>query len=182
VSAAPSPGAAEPAAPGAWRIARAILPLPFVATVVVPAVLVAVGGSAIGAGLEGAAAALPIVAGAALILAGLGLFVATVRLFASVGRGTLAPWDPPERLVVRGPYRHLRHPMISGVALVLAGEALLLGSASIGVWLAAFVGVNAVYLPLVEEPALRRRFGRDYDRFTANVPRWLPRLRPWEQE
>ena len=43
-----------------------------------------------------------------------------------------------------------------------------------------FVGVNALYLPLVEEPALRRRFGADYDRYTANVRRWIPRLRPWE--
>ncbi len=179
--AAPEPPtpAPEPGAPGAWRVARAILPLPFVATVVVPALIVAVGDSSIGWDLDGAVRALPIVAGVALIAVGLGLFVATVRLFASVGRGTLAPWDPPERLVVRGPYRYLRHPMISGVALVLAGEALALGSPSIGFWLGAFIAVNAVYLPLVEEPALIRRFGPDYERYMANVSRWVPRLRPW---
>jgi len=119
-------------------------------------------------------------AGAVAICAGVGLFVATVRLFASVGRGTLAPWDPPERLVVRGPYRYLRHPMITGVALVLAGEALALGSVEIGVWLAAFIASNLIYLPRVEEPALVRRFGPDYERYMANVNRWLPRVRPWE--
>ena len=123
-----------------------------------------------------------IVVGAVLIAAGLALFVATVRLFAAAGRGTLAPWDPPRRLVVRGPYRHLRHPMISGVALVLAGQALALWSDPIAIWLGLFVAVNAVYLPLVEEPALRRRFGPEHDRYAANVGRWLPRLRPWEPD
>jgi protein-S-isoprenylcysteine O-methyltransferase Ste14 len=37
-----------------------------------------------------------------------------------------------------------------------------------------------VYMPLVEEPGLKRRFGEDYETYAANVPRWLPRLRPWE--
>jgi protein-S-isoprenylcysteine O-methyltransferase Ste14 len=70
--------------------------------------------------------------------------------------------------------------MISGVALILAGEALALASGGIAIWLVVFVAVNALYLPLVEEPALQRRFGADYDRYTANVRRWIPRLRPWE--
>jgi protein-S-isoprenylcysteine O-methyltransferase Ste14 len=169
----------ERPSPGAWRIARAILPLPFMATVVVPAIIVAAGGTGHGHGLGAAAAT---VAGIALIATGLGLFVATVRLFASIGRGTLAPWDPPERLVIAGPYRYLRHPMITGVALTLAGEALVLGSTGIAIWLAGFVAVNAVYLPLVEEPALVRRFGSDYERYMESGHRWLPRLRPLEPD
>ena len=171
--------ATEPAPPGAWRVARAILPLPFAATIVVPALILASEGSSIGWGLDGAAQALPIAIGVVLIGAGLGLFVVTVRLFVAVGRGTLAPWDPPRRLVVRGPYRYVRHPMISGVALVLAGEALALGSVSIAVWLGAFIASNAIYLPRVEEPSLLRRFGPDYELYMANVNRWIPRLRPW---
>jgi protein-S-isoprenylcysteine O-methyltransferase Ste14 len=69
--------------------------------------------------------------------------------------------------------------MITGVALVLAGETLALGSTGIVIILAAFVAINALYLPLVEEPALVRRFGANYERYMANVPRWIPRLRPW---
>ena len=172
-------GSHEPAAPAALRVTAAILALPFAATVVVPALIVAAGTGSIGWGLESGAAALPIGAGALLIGAGLVLFTTTVRLFTSVGQGTLAPWDPPRTLVVRGPYRYLRHPMITGVALVLAGESMILGSAGVAVWLAAFVAVNALYLPLVEEPALVRRFGTDYELYMANVRRWLPRLRPW---
>jgi protein-S-isoprenylcysteine O-methyltransferase Ste14 len=161
------------------RIAAAILALPFAATVLVPAMIVVAGAGSIGWGLEGGAAVLPIGAGTLLVGTGLTLFVATVRLFASVGQGTLAPWDPPRTLVVRGPYRHLRHPMITGVALVLAGETLILGSTGVAIWLATFVTVNAFYLPLVEEPALVRRFGTDYELYMANVGRWLPRLQPW---
>ena len=162
-----------------WREARAILLLPCTVTIVVPALILWWTGDANGWGLEGALAALPVLLGIALLAVGLVLVVWTIRLFSQVGEGTLAPWDPTAKLVVGGPYRHVRNPMISGVAFVLAGEAVLLGSPPLALWFAAVVVVNAVYLPLVEEPGLRRRFGEDYELYAANVPRWLPRIRPW---
>jgi protein-S-isoprenylcysteine O-methyltransferase Ste14 len=168
----------DPEAPGLGRIAAAILPLPFTMAVLVPAAILALGEGErwdLGAGARAAT----LLAGVAAIAGGLALFVATVRLFGRVGRGTLAPWDPPPRLVVDGPYRHVRHPMISGVALTLAGEALAFGSTGIAIWLACFVAVNSVYLPLIEEPALVRRFGADYERYMRAVPRWRPRVRGW---
>ena len=61
---------------------------------------------------------------AILFLIGATLFVATVFLFAARGRGTLAPWDPPARLVAIGPYRFVRNPMISGVLLIVTAEGL----------------------------------------------------------
>ena len=67
--------------------------------------------------------------------------------------------------------------MITGVSLMLAGEALVFASTAIAVELAVFVAVNAIYLPLVEEPALVRRFGAEYERYMDEVGRWLPRLR-----
>ena len=63
---------------------------------------------------------------------------------------------------------------------MLLGEAALLGSLPLLLWAAAVFAVNAVYLPLVEEPGIRRRFGAEYDAYRADVPRWIPRLRPWE--
>jgi protein-S-isoprenylcysteine O-methyltransferase Ste14 len=165
--------------PSGWRIAAAILPLPFTVTVLVPGAILLTEPDRWDA--TGLARAASVVAGTIAVGAGLALFAATVRLFASVGRGTLAPWDPPRRLVVAGPYRHFRHPMITGVALVLAGETLLVGASSLAIWLAGFVAVNAVYLPLVEEPGLVRRFGRDYERYMERVPRWRPRLRSYTQ-
>jgi len=164
------------------RHLRAILLLPVSVALVVPAVIVWwTGEVSIGWGLPDGLAWLPVALGLVLVGLGLALVFSTVRLFVTVGQGTLAPWDPTSRLVVRGPYRHVRNPMISGVACVLAGEAVVLGLLPLLLWLAAFVVVNAVYLPLVEEPGLRRRFGDDYDAYRANVPRWIPRLRAWDR-
>jgi protein-S-isoprenylcysteine O-methyltransferase Ste14 len=155
----------------ALRHLLAIGLLPGVVAGVVPALILA--------GDELAAWPLVVLGGAAIAL-GLALIMQTVALFATVGQGTLAPWDPTARLVVRGPYRRVRNPMISGVLCVLLGEALLFASMGLLAWFAIVFAVNAVYFPLVEEPGLRRRFGADYEAYRAAVPRWLPRLRPWQ--
>jgi len=110
---------------------------------------------------------------------GLALFVASLRRFATEGRGTLAPWDPPHELVVRGPYRYVRNPMISGVLLVLLGEALVLRSRPHLVWACTFLAINAGYIPLREEPDLEDRFGEPYREYRRHVPRLFPRPRPW---
>jgi protein-S-isoprenylcysteine O-methyltransferase Ste14 len=106
--------------------------------------------------------------------------VATIRLFGTVGQGTLAPWEPPQHLVVRGVYRHVRNPMISGVLFVLLGESLLTASLPLFRWFVVFALINAIYIPLVEEPGLVKRFGDEYRTYKRNVPRWIPRLTPWE--
>jgi hypothetical protein len=107
---------------------------------------------------------LPVLGGILLCL-GLVLMVATIRLFVTVGKGTLAPWNPPQRL--------------AGVFLVLLGEAVLAASLPVLGWFAAFVVVNAVYIPFAEEPGLVKRFGSDYLTYKQNVPRWVPGLRGW---
>lgn len=113
------------------------------------------------------------VGGLMLISAGAGLFAWCVALFASVGRGTLAPWDPTRQLVTVGPYRLSRNPMIAGVALALAGQALYHGSRWLTTWAVAFMAINHIYFLLVEEPSLRRRFGEAYCDYATRVPRWL---------
>jgi protein-S-isoprenylcysteine O-methyltransferase Ste14 len=150
----------------ALRHLAAIVLLPGTVTVVVPALLLD----------DADLAPWPLaVAGALLLAAGLGMIAWTVSLFVRIGRGTLAPWDPTSRLVVRGPYRHVRNPMISGVLAVLLGEAALFGSLAVLAWWAFAFALNAVYFVLVEEPGLRDRFGAEYDAYAARVPRWIPR-------
>ena len=147
--------------------------LPVTVTLVVPGLILWRNGA------EGGGWALVFV-GAVLVAAGVALVAWTATLFTRVGRGTIAPWDPTSRLVVLGPYRHVRNPMISGVLAILLGEAAIFASVPLLLWFAGVFAVNALYLPLVEEPGLRKRFGADYDAYRANVPRWLPRLSPWE--
>ncbi len=119
------------------------------------------------------------IVGLVLFAVGLLLFLASLRLFATEGKGTLAPWDPPRRLVVRGPYRFVRNPMISGVIFILFGEAFVSLSMRHGAWAAAFLVLNLLYIPLLEEPHLERRFGESYREYRLHVRRFLPHLRPY---
>ena len=121
-----------------------------------------------------------LIAGALSAWLGLILFVWCLNLFAIIGQGTLAPWDPTEKLVVSGPYRHARNPMICGVALILIGQALFWGSWIIALWAGIFILINHVYFIFSEEPGLAKRFGENYLNYKANVPRWIPRLKPWK--
>jgi protein-S-isoprenylcysteine O-methyltransferase Ste14 len=116
---------------------------------------------------------------AVVLSLGLFLFIWCVSLFAQVGQGTLAPWDPTRNLVASGPYRFVRNPMISGVALLLIGQALFWGSWRVGLWACVFICINHIYFVLSEEPGLEKRFGENYRLYKANVPRWIPRLKPW---
>lgn len=156
------------------RMAMAILILPFNVMVTVPALILA-------ARHVPLAPLTPLraFAGGALVLSGLGLAIWTMAAFATIGKGTLAPWDPPRKLVIVGPYRHWRHPMITGVALIVFGEALFFAAAAIGWWGLGFLIANALYLPFIEEPDLVRRFGDDYRAYMQAVPRWRPRFKAW---
>lgn len=156
----------------------AFLALPFTVTVVVPIYLLR---GAQGSDLRAGASALLCLraAGVLFLLVGLALFVSSLYHFATRGRGTLAPWDPPTVFVVTGPYRYVRNPMISGVIAVLLSEAAMLGSAALLVWAATFTAINLVYIPLVEEPSLQRRFGDAYREYRRHVHRFVPRLSPW---
>lgn len=118
--------------------------------------------------------------GVALFAGGLALFGWCVGLFARIGQGTLAPWDPTRKLVAVGPYRYVRNPMITGVAMMLLGQALMWGSWLMGVWFLVFVLMNHAYFVLSEEPGLERRFGESYLTYKTNVPRWIPRSKPWQ--
>jgi protein-S-isoprenylcysteine O-methyltransferase Ste14 len=127
-------------------------------------------------------AAALLLCGAALLAVGLALFGASVRHFWSRGRGTLAPWDPPRCFVIEGPYRFVRNPMISGVMIVLLGEAFALRSRPHLEWAGLFALINAIYIPLLEEPMLAARFGEPYRRYTRAVRRFVPHLRPWADD
>lgn len=164
------------------RHSAAILALPTVMAVVVPTFLATRHGAVhLGWGLPVPLNGLPVLVGLALIGGGLTLVAQTIRLFSRVGQGTLAPWDPTQRLVVVGIYRYVRNPMISGVYSLILGEAVLLGVWLILGWSLVFMAANLTYIPLIEEPGLHRRFGVDYADYAQHVPRWLPRRTAWQQ-
>lgn len=112
--------------------------------------------------------------GAAAIAAGAAVLLRCIREFAVVGRGTLAPVDPPKTLVVEGLYRYVRNPMYVGVMTVLLGEAAAFVSRALLAYAAAVLAAFHLFVVLYEEPALRRRFGASYERYCARVGRWVP--------
>jgi protein-S-isoprenylcysteine O-methyltransferase Ste14 len=143
-------------------------------------IIVSTGSFRPGWGLPGWQAYLPGLLGLSLLWAGLSLLVATIRLFADVGQGTLAPWDPPRKLVVSGPYRYVRNPMHSGVFLTLYGEGLLFGSVPVLIFVSVVFVFHWFYIPLMEERWLAETFGEEYLRYKRNIPAWFPRFRPWQ--
>jgi len=103
--------------------------------------------------------------------------------FGWTGGGTPAPVAPPQRLVVVGFYRYVRNPMYVGFITGWVCLWILFGRASIAALIIALttVLIVALFVRFYEEPTLRKLFGADYDLYCKNVPRWLPRLRPWRQ-
>jgi protein-S-isoprenylcysteine O-methyltransferase Ste14 len=163
----------------ALRHAIAILVLPVTVVVVIPLWIARRTGTDLempGPPIEWVTALLGL---ASLVLGGV-LFVGCLRRFGTEGKGTLAPWDPPAKLVVSGPYAYVRNPMITGVILLLIAEGLLLRSMPHLQWAGLFFVINAVYIPLLEEPVLQARFGEEYRKYRKAVPRLIPRARPWK--
>lgn len=117
--------------------------------------------------------------GLVLILPGLIVLGLTISSFIRIGKGTLAPWSPTKKLVIKGLYRYVRNPMILGVLTVLLGEALCLQSKNILIWAIFFFFINTVYFIIYEEPDLENRFGEEYLEYKKHVSRWWPRLTPF---
>ena len=111
---------------------------------------------------------------AAIAAGGLALALWCILTFVIVGRGTPAPFDPPRRLVVSGPYRYVRNPMYIGVALALAGATLFYRSLALLGYATLFVVVVHLFIVTYEEPTLRSTFGQDYEVYSSRVNRWWP--------
>jgi protein-S-isoprenylcysteine O-methyltransferase Ste14 len=122
--------------------------------------------------------------GLMVLIPGLALAVWCSLEFAWRGYGTPAPFDPPRKLVVTGPYRFVRNPMYVGAGTAILGEAITFPNLT-NVMLIMFGAlwiVSTLFILIYEEPVLRTMFGDDYLRYCRNVRRWLPRLTPFDNE
>jgi len=118
----------------------------------------------------------PQTAGAVVTVAGALLVLWCVSSFVFVGRGTPAPFDPPRRLVVRGPYAWVRNPMYIGAGVALMGASLFYQSLGLLGYAVGFFAVTHLFVVAYEEPTLRGTFGAEYEAYCRQVRRWWPRL------
>ena len=103
--------------------------------------------------------------------------------FGHTGRGTPAPFVPPQRLVIVGFYRFVRNPMYVGFFAGWMGLWIVFGKATRAALLVLLIATAAVvlFVHFYEEPTFRKMFGADYEEYCRNVPRWIPRLRAWSR-
>jgi protein-S-isoprenylcysteine O-methyltransferase Ste14 len=117
----------------------------------------------------------PQVAGMIMVTIGTAIALWCVFTFVFIGKGTPAPFDPPRKLVIRGPYCFVRNPMYIGAGITLVGAALYYESLSIFIYTALFFLITHLFVVLYEEPTLRRTFGDKYEAYFRRVRRWIPK-------
>ena len=120
--------------------------------------------------------------GLLIMIIGLYAIIKSISAIIKIGKGTLAPWSPTKKLVIAGMYRYVRNPMIMGVLTVLIGESIAIMSIDILKWAGIFFLINITHFVLYEEPDLERKFGDQYRKYKRNVPRWIPRSKPYKPE
>ena len=125
---------------------------------------------------------LTLVTGLILMCTGSYFVILTVSIFIRIGKGTLAPWSPTKKLVTIGVYAYVRNPMISGVLLILIGESVATLSRNIFIEAVIFFIINNIFFVFYEEPNLEKKFGEEYRNYKKNVPRWIPRFKPFKPD
>ncbi len=118
------------------------------------------------------------VVGVLLIAAGLLVLLDSFARLALQGLATPAPIFPTQPLVVSGLFRHVRNLMYVAVVSLILGQGLVFGSVQVLEYAIAVWVTSYLFVLIYEEPTLRKSFAREYEEFCANVPRWIPRLRP----
>jgi protein-S-isoprenylcysteine O-methyltransferase Ste14 len=121
-------------------------------------------------------------AGVFLIVLGVAGLLWCIWDFAHIGRGTLAPVDPPRFVVRSGLYERVRNPMYVANLVTLVGEGIVFESAAIFAWAAFMWVANHLFVVLYEEPTLTRSFGANYESYRRSVPRWVPKLTRRQEE
>jgi len=112
-----------------------------------------------------------------LIVIGATLALWTVYTFAKA-RGSPVPLNPPQKLVTTGLYSRSRNPMLLGWIIMLFGIGILLSSFSlIFIFTPLFILLNVLYLKIIEEKEMEKKFGEEYLKYKQSVPMFIPSLR-----
>ena len=110
--------------------------------------------------------------GVVLILFGIVLNIWADNMFKK-RKTTVKPHEIPEYLEISGPFKISRHPMYLGMAAILLGTAVILGSLISFLFFIIFIiFMEALFVP-VEEKNLEKAFGKKYSDYKKKVRRWV---------
>jgi protein-S-isoprenylcysteine O-methyltransferase Ste14 len=110
--------------------------------------------------------------GAVPIAVGVGANLWADRQFKRA-RTTVKPFEMPNTLVTAGAFSFSRHPMYTGMAMLLIGLAVFLGSVAPWLGVAGFVMVISWRFIPAEEKAMEEAFGEAYREYSKTVRRWV---------
>ncbi len=80
-----------------------------------------------------------------------------------------------QTLTTEGPYSIVRHPIYSGIALLVIGSAIVQNSIT-GLCGIVFILVFAYIRIREEDRLMAEKFGKDYDKYRASVKAFIPYL------
>jgi protein-S-isoprenylcysteine O-methyltransferase Ste14 len=84
------------------------------------------------------------------------------------------------QLITSGPFAHARNPLYLGNTLIYVGVVCLAGGHLLWILIAlAFCAVQYSLIVSLEEETLVNLYGIEYELYRRSVPRWVPRLTPW---
>jgi protein-S-isoprenylcysteine O-methyltransferase Ste14 len=114
-------------------------------------------------------------AGAVLFFLSLTAYLVSSYVLTSKGQGPFVEFDPPKKLVIEGPYRFVRNPVVCFLLGSMLGEAIFLSSTGVLLMFVIFAVLANGQVKNIEEPLLLQRYGEDYADYCRRVPRWIPR-------
>ncbi len=116
-------------------------------------------------------------AGLIIIWCGAAIAIWCTTLMLLLGKGTPLVTSAPRRIMNHNIYAYVRHPMMWSLLIVVLGEALMYGQIILFVWFVAVSRIVHLIVIHYEEPQLERRFGKSWQDYCQDVPRWFPNFR-----
>lgn len=113
--------------------------------------------------------------GSVVFVACLSLYLICSYVLTTRGRGPFVEFDPPVELVVDGPYRFCRNPVVACLLATILGLAVACSSTGILLYFLIMMLLAHHQVSRLEEQHLRKRFGQAYEDYCSRVPRWIPR-------
>ena len=106
------------------------------------------------------------------IIVGL-LFNLRANNLMQLARTTVKPDGRPTKLITDGVFKYSRNPMYLGIALILAGIAMLLSELSAFLPVFIFMLIIQVKFIPMEEEKMKKLFGKEYMDYKKKVSRWV---------